>query len=190
MKSGKRETTEGIELLNQEIIRTFGEKENFKYLGILEVDTIKHIWKKKNSASKEQENFSKQSSAVELSKKKKNLFGNSPCKIRKTILEIGERRTQISGQKDIDTWLKKAWTAIDRLLIIWKSDLTDKMKRSFFQAAVVSILLYGCTTWTLTKRLKKKLDGQLHKNVESNIEQVLAATPHKTPTIRPPASHH
>ena len=39
------------------------------------------------------------------------------------------------------------------------SDLTDKMKRSFFQAAVVSILLYGCTTWTLTKRLEKKLDG-------------------------------
>ena len=43
--------------------------------------------------------------------------------------------------------------------MIWKSDLTDKMKRCFFQAAVVSILLYGCTTWTLTKRLKKKLDG-------------------------------
>ena len=37
--------------------------------------------------------------------------------------------------------------------------LTDKMKRSFFQAAVTSILLYGCTTWTLTKRLEKKLDG-------------------------------
>ena len=30
---------------------------------------------------------------------------------------------------------------------------------------------------------------QLHKNVVSNIEQVLAATPHKAPTIRPPASH-
>ena len=44
-------------------------------------------------------------------------------------------------------------------VIIWKSNLTDKMKRIFFQAAVVSILLYGCTTWTLTKRLKKKLDG-------------------------------
>ena len=53
----------------------------------------------------------------------------------------------------------KAWTAIDRFSIIQKSDLTDKMKRRFFQAAVVSILLYGCTTWTLTKRLKKKLDG-------------------------------
>ena len=33
------------------------------------------------------------------------------------------------------------------------------MKRSFFQAAVVSILLYGCTTWTLTKRMEKRLDG-------------------------------
>ena len=31
---------------------------------------------------------------------------------------------------------------------------------------------------------------QLHKNAASNIEQVLVATPHKTPTIRPPASHH
>ena len=33
------------------------------------------------------------------------------------------------------------------------------MKRSFFRAAVASILQYGCTTWTLTKRLEKKLDG-------------------------------
>ena len=37
-----------------------------------------------------------------------------------------------STEKDINTRLTKAWTAIDRLLIIWKSDLTDKMKRSFF----------------------------------------------------------
>ena len=33
------------------------------------------------------------------------------------------------------------------------------MKRSLFQAGVVSILLYGCTTWTLTKQLEKKLYG-------------------------------
>ena len=31
---------------------------------------------------------------------------------------------------------------------------------------------------------------QLHKNVASNIEQVLAATAHKTPTVRPPAPYH
>ena len=53
----------------------------------------------------------------------------------------------------------KAWTANDRLSVMRKSNLTDKMKRSFFQAAVVSILLYGCTTWTLTERMEKKLHG-------------------------------
>ena len=37
-----------------------------------------------------------------------------------------------STEKDIDTQLTKAWTAIHRLSIIWKSDMTDKMKRSFF----------------------------------------------------------
>ena len=33
------------------------------------------------------------------------------------------------------------------------------MKRSFFQTAVVSILLYGCTCWTLTKWLEKLDDN-------------------------------
>ena len=64
-----------------------------------------------------------------------------------------------STEKDIDTRLTKGWTAIDKLSVIWKSDLTDKMKRSFFQAVVVSILPYACTIWTLTKRLEKKLVG-------------------------------
>ena len=41
MRSGKRRMTEGIELPNQEKIRTLGEKENYKYLGILEANTIK-----------------------------------------------------------------------------------------------------------------------------------------------------
>ena len=31
-----------------------------------------------------------------------------------------------STEKDIDTRLMKAWTAIDKLSIIWKSNLTDK----------------------------------------------------------------
>ena len=44
-----------------------------------------------------------------------------------------------STEKDINTRLAKAWTAIDRLSVTWKSDLTDKIKGSFFQA----VLLYG-----------------------------------------------
>ena len=31
---------------------------------------------------------------------------------------------------------------------------------------------------------------QLHKNIASNIDEVLAATPHKATTVRPLASHH
>ena len=83
----------------------------------------------------------------------------------RTSLKLVDKFTYLgssvsSTEKDIDTQLTKAETAIDRLSIIWKSDLTDKMKRSFFQAVVVSILLYGCTICSLTKRLKKKkLDG-------------------------------
>ena len=53
----------------------------------------------------------------------------------------------------------KGVNSYDGLSVIWKSDLTDKMKSSFFQAAVVSILLYGYITWTLTKRNEKNLDG-------------------------------
>ena len=58
-----------------------------------------------------------------------------------------------STETDIDTRLTKAGTAINRLSVIWKADLIDKMKHSFFQAVIVSIQLYECTTWTLTKKL-------------------------------------
>ena len=76
-----------------------------------------------------------------------------------------------STKKDIDTRLTKAWTAIDRLSIVWKSDLTDRKKCSFFQAVIVSILLYGCTTWTLTKRLEKKLDGNYTRMLQAILNK-------------------
>ena len=41
MKSGKRHLTKGMELSNQDKIRTLGEKETYEHLGILEADTIK-----------------------------------------------------------------------------------------------------------------------------------------------------
>ena len=90
-----------------------------------------------------------------------------------------------STEKDIDSRLTKAWTDIDRLSIIWKSNLTDKRKRSFFQAAVVSILLCGCTTWTLTKRLEKKLDG----NYTRMLRAILNKSWQQHPTRRQLYSH-
>ena len=76
-----------------------------------------------------------------------------------------------STEKDIDTWLTKAWTDIDTLSIIQKSNLTNKIKCSFFQEVVVSILLYGCTTWTLTKRLEKKLDGNYTRMLQGILNK-------------------
>ena len=90
-----------------------------------------------------------------------------------------------STEKDIETRLTKAWTAINRLSIIWKSDLTDKMKRSFFQAAVTLILLYGCTTWTLTKQLEKKLDG----NYTRMLRAILNKSWRQHPTRHQPYGH-
>ena len=105
-----------------------------------------------------------------------------------------------STEKDIDTRLTKAWTAINRLSILWKSDITDNMKRSFFQAAVASILLYGCTTWTLTKRLEKKLDGNYTRMLRAILNkswrqhpirhQLYGHLPHITKTIQVRRTKH
>ena len=43
MKSGKQHLTDKMELLNQNKDRTLGEKETYKYLGIVEADTIKQV---------------------------------------------------------------------------------------------------------------------------------------------------
>ena len=83
-----------------------------------------------------------------------------------------------STEKDIYTRLAKAGEAIDTLSVIWKTDLTNKMKRSFFQAAVLSILLYGRTTWTLTRRLEKKLDGNYTRMLRAILNKSCTATDH------------
>ncbi len=96
-----------------------------------------------------------------------------------TYLKLVDKFTYLgsrvsSTEKDIDTRLTKAWTAIDKLSIIWKSDLTDKIKRSFFQADVVSI------TWTLTKRLKKRLDGNYTRMLRAILNKSWRQHPQST----------
>ena len=45
------------------------------------------------------------------------------------------------------------------------------MQCSFFQAVVVSILLYGCTTWTQTKRLEKTLDSNYTRIIRAILNK-------------------
>ena len=83
----------------------------------------------------------------------------------------------------------------DRLSVIWKSDLTDKIKRSFFQAAVVLILLYGCTTWLLTKlddNYTRMLRALLNKSWRQNHtkQQLYGHLPSITNTIQVRRTRH
>ena len=74
-----------------------------------------------------------------------------------------------SCESDVNIRLVKEWNASDRSLIIWKSDLSDKIKREFFQAVAVSMLLYGCTTCILTKIIEKRLRGNYTKIISSKL---------------------
>ena len=64
-----------------------------------------------------------------------------------------------STEKDVLIRILKAWSALDRLRTIWKSTLAEQIKKSFFRAVVESVLLYGSSSWTPTKRLERKLNG-------------------------------
>ena len=74
------------------------------------------------------------------------------------------------------------------------------MKRSFFEAAVVLILLYGCTTWTLTKRLEMKLDGNYSRMLRARLNKswqqhstrhkLYGHLPHITNTIQARRTRH
>ena len=68
-----------------------------------------------------------------------------------------------STESDVIIHLTKAWTTIDRLSSIWKSDLSDKLKLDVFQDVAVSILLYGCITSTSTEYTEKKLEGTIQE---------------------------
>ncbi len=57
-----------------------------------------------------------------------DIFGNS-LKLVDKFTYLGSSVS--STETDIDTRLTKAWTAINRLLAIWKSDLTNKIKQFF-----------------------------------------------------------
>ena len=64
-----------------------------------------------------------------------------------------------SSQKDINTRIGKAWSALSKMNTIWKSPMNKNLKIQLFRSTVETVLLYGSNTWTLTKALTRKLDG-------------------------------
>ena len=101
-------------------------------------------------------------------------LNNSSLKLWDKFIYLGSSVSSI--KTDVNMQLAKAWTAIDWVSVIWKSDLTDKIEHSFLEE-VVSILLYGCTTWTLTKPMEK-----LYGNYTRMLWAILNKSWRKHPT--------
>ena len=77
-----------------------------------------------------------------------------------------------STEKDIDTRLTKARTAIDMLSIIWKLDLTDKNETQFLPGSSRIDTAIWMDYLDANKTVGEEARRQLHKNAASNIEQV------------------
>ena len=89
---------------------------------------------------------------------------NSPLKLVDKLIYL--QSSVSSSETDINIQLAKAWTAMDRLPVIWKSDLTDKIKRSFFPSSshvdTAIWMQYMDANWTY----RETAWWQLHKNID------------------------
>ena len=80
-----------------------------------------------------------------------------PLKLVDKFTYIGSNIS--STENDVIIHIRKTWTAVDRLSIIWKSDLSAKIKWDFFLPVAVLVLLYEYTIWTLTISMERELNG-------------------------------
>ena len=62
-----------------------------------------------------------------------------------------------STDRDVNIRIAKTWDALNSMQSIWKSKLSEGLKRNFFRAAVKSVLVYGSVTWTLTQSIDRRL---------------------------------
>ena len=63
------------------------------------------------------------------------------------------------------------------------------IKQDFFQNVAVSVVLYGCTTWTLTKCFRGKARQELHQDAACYFEEIQIAVLYKTASVLPLTSH-
>ena len=64
-----------------------------------------------------------------------------------------------STEKDVQSRIGLTWVAFNKLKSILTSPLpSNTFKLKLFDAACISILLYGCEAWNLTEKMIKQLD--------------------------------
>ena len=128
-------------------------------------------------AQKQLESFSKNANAVGLvintAKTKQMLLNHSPKEPLPPPLTVNGQPIEVvkefkylgsymgSTDRDINARIALAWAAFDKLrqiLTTRNGKPTVKLKMRLFDAACISILLYGCESWALTAKQTQKLD--------------------------------
>ena len=64
-----------------------------------------------------------------------------------------------STDKDIKIRKAQAWQALNKMNCMWNLNMRKEIKVTFFVAAIESILLYGCESWTVTLKIECMLNG-------------------------------
>ena len=97
--------------------------------------------------------------------------------------KLGNQFTYVTGnisstEIDVNKCIRKVWTAIGRLSILWKSDPSDEIKREFFQAVSVStvVLMYHLDS---NETHGEKARWELHNNTRCSFEQNWKSPPLK-----------
>ena len=88
-------------------------------------------------------------------------------------------------ENDINTWLEKAWTAIDRLSVIWKVKPGRFFKLRFFPKKRASQFCYMDAPLGRWHNDGEKVWWLLHTNAAICIIQVLEPTSYITAALRP-----
>ena len=72
-----------------------------------------------------------------------------------------------SKERDINVRKALAWQSLNKLKNIWRSTLDRRLKIQLFRATTESILLYGSTSWSLTKAQEKQYPDILQMSTGS-----------------------
>ena len=72
-----------------------------------------------------------------------------------------------SSEKDMNIRIGQAWSALNKMMKVWKSNLKNHLKIGFFRATVESVLLYGAECWTMTGEMRNRLDGTYTRMLRS-----------------------
>ena len=86
-------------------------------------------------------------------------IGSKPIGVVKDFKYLGSHMASID--RDINSRIALAWVTFNKIKTILTSR-TDKpsvkLKMRLYNAACISVLLYGCETWVLTKQQSNRLD--------------------------------